>query len=322
MKTLAAPRRRLFEARQNRPRPHRDDKTIVRLERLTISAFARAGAVLDEPRYGAAAVRAARSSKRSCTTRTPSPLWRVWRDGRAPVGAFLDDHAFLIQGLLDLYDRRSTSAGSGAVGAPGAAGRAVPRRRARRLFQSADGGGATSVFRLKDDHEGAEPAANSVAALNLLRISPDDRPAAAREAGAAHLQRVIRPHHRTPAPWRRCWWRWLFTVEARADRGRGDPEAADTRALLKGAHALTCRTADPRRRRRAGQDSSRSKPGHQGHEATTASRPARLPRSPASSRRMTSSVQGAIKGNKMTAAETRDAERSVTRLGPCCRSGG
>ena len=100
--TLDAAREQLYAARAARPAPLRDDKILTAWNGLMISALAQASLVLDEPMYAARAVRAADYLLR--TLRRDGRLLRAALDGAARQTAYLDDYAFLIAGLLDLYE--------------------------------------------------------------------------------------------------------------------------------------------------------------------------------------------------------------------------
>ena len=160
----------LLAARAERIRPLRDDKILTAWNGLMISAFAKGGAVLEEPRYAEAARRAAEFVVSHLYDEAAGTLLRRYREGDAAVPGFLDDYAFFIQGLLDLYeaqfDPRHLALALRLTG--------VQRER----FEDAAGGFFSTpadapdlVLRVKDDHDGAEPSANSVAAMNLLRLS-------------------------------------------------------------------------------------------------------------------------------------------------------
>jgi uncharacterized protein YyaL (SSP411 family) len=100
---LADSRRKLLAVREKRVRPGKDDKVLVSWNGLMIDSLARAGAVLDEPRFVDAARRAAEfilSSMRQPNGR----LWHSWRKGQAKFAAYLDDYASLIQSLVSLYE--------------------------------------------------------------------------------------------------------------------------------------------------------------------------------------------------------------------------
>ncbi len=100
-KQLAAMRARLLEVRQERPFPHKDDKVLTSWNGLMIEALAYAGRVLDEPEYTRAAENAADFILN--TMWTGDGLLRSYRGGKAHQPAFLDDHAYLAAGLLELY---------------------------------------------------------------------------------------------------------------------------------------------------------------------------------------------------------------------------
>jgi uncharacterized protein YyaL (SSP411 family) len=100
---LTEARRALFEARARRVRPGLDDKRLTSWNALAIAAFAEAGAVLGREHYLDAARRCAEfvlGSLRDDAGR----LLRTYKDGRAHLGAYLEDHAFLLEALLTLYE--------------------------------------------------------------------------------------------------------------------------------------------------------------------------------------------------------------------------
>ncbi len=99
---LETARQQLFAAREQRPRPHRDDKVLTAWNGLAIAALARAGALFEQPRYLAAARRAKEFLCRHLR-RPDGRLLRRWRRGEAAIPAFLDDYAFFYWGLLELY---------------------------------------------------------------------------------------------------------------------------------------------------------------------------------------------------------------------------
>ena len=103
---LAADRAALVEARSRRVRPGRDDKVLVSWNGLLIDALARAGGVLDEPRYRAAAATAA-DFLLARLRDDRGRLLHCWRAGQAGHNAFLDDHASLSNALITLYETDS-----------------------------------------------------------------------------------------------------------------------------------------------------------------------------------------------------------------------
>ena len=100
---LAALRERLRERRDRRPRPHLDDKVLTGWNGLLIGALAQAGRWIDQPRYTAAAARAADFLLRAMREPT-GRLLRTWRGGLARLPGYLDDYAYLADGLIDLHE--------------------------------------------------------------------------------------------------------------------------------------------------------------------------------------------------------------------------
>jgi hypothetical protein len=96
-------RRRLYDVRSQRVWPGLDDKRLTSWNALMISALAEAGAVLERPDYLEAATAAAEfvlGSLRDADGR----LLRTWKDGQGRLNAYLEDHAFLLEALLTLYE--------------------------------------------------------------------------------------------------------------------------------------------------------------------------------------------------------------------------
>jgi uncharacterized protein YyaL (SSP411 family) len=167
-RTLEAATAKLREARGRRPPPLRDDKIVTAWNGLAISAFARAGFALGEPDFVAAARRAAEFAL--------GELWRGGRlarmhhAGRAVPPAFLEDYAFLVAALLDLYEVAPD---------PRWIREAIALQAAQDAHYADEGGGgyfltaddqAPLIAREKPGEDGAIPSGNSVAALNLLRL--------------------------------------------------------------------------------------------------------------------------------------------------------
>ncbi|MBK8479396.1 MAG: thioredoxin domain-containing protein [Opitutaceae bacterium] len=168
---LEGARAELYAARALRPRPGRDDKIVTAWNGLALSALARAAQVLDEPRWLERARRTATYLRTALVEPKTGRLWRSRCGGRAEVAGFAEDYACLIAGLLDFYE-----AGGGAEWLRWAA---ELQEQMDALFRDpADGGyygsaagDASILVRMKESYDGAEPAAGSVAALNLLRLA-------------------------------------------------------------------------------------------------------------------------------------------------------
>jgi uncharacterized protein YyaL (SSP411 family) len=162
---------RLRQARDQRPRPPRDDKIVAAWNGLMISAFARAGQIWGEASYTRDAERAAEFLQAHLFDGTNGRLARSYRAGVRDDGGFAEDYSCVIQGLLDLYE--STFEVRWLEWAIQLQEKQIA------LFNDEHDGGFFSsvagdhnvVLRLKEDNEGAEPAASSVAVRNLVRLA-------------------------------------------------------------------------------------------------------------------------------------------------------
>ena len=166
---LKTAKQKLFNARQKRIRPHRDEKIIAGWSGLMISSLAYGGAVFDEPRYVRAAQRSADfvMAKLYETGR----LRRYYAKGKAREYAVLDDYAYLIQGLIDLYqadfDPKWLKISVDLAG------------QMTELFSGKEVGGLYLtgkdvqglIVRTRPDYDGAVPSGNSVAATVLIRMA-------------------------------------------------------------------------------------------------------------------------------------------------------
>ncbi len=189
---LARARATLLERRSARPRPHLDDKILTAWNGLMIAAFARAARVLDDDRYLASARRAALFIRKHLWNAGTRTLLRRYRQGDAAVEGYAEDYAYLIFGLLELFQ-----ADGDAVWLEWAL---TLQRRQDELFLDPVGGGwfsttgrdASVLLRLKEDYDGAEPAATSVTVLNLLALSHLTSSSPEDEAFEASIDRALR----------------------------------------------------------------------------------------------------------------------------------
>ncbi len=178
---LASAKRKMLEARAKRVRPHLDDKILASWNGLMLGAFARAYAVLGEERYGAAAernvgfireklwVEGASGGARGAA-RLTGTLFHRWRDGERDKVELLEGYAFLLSGVIDLYE---------ATLEPGHLDFAVALAEVMlaKFFDAENGGFWQSlaakdlILRVKEDYDGAEPSGNSVATMVLLKLA-------------------------------------------------------------------------------------------------------------------------------------------------------
>jgi uncharacterized protein len=167
---LAESRKLLFETRAKRPRPHLDDKVVTAWDGLMISAFARAYQLFHDPAYVQAANKAADFIRQKLYRADTNTLLRSYRQGASEVNGFASDYAFLVEGLIDLYE---ASFDTGRI-----EWAMKLQQRQDELFGDAKEGGYYStsdkdsdvLLRMKEADDTAEPSPNSVTALNLLRI--------------------------------------------------------------------------------------------------------------------------------------------------------
>ena len=170
--SLEAARKDLYEARLERPPPLRDDKILAAWNGLMISALARAGLAFDDETYTQAARRAADFVLTRMRADGPDGrLFRTFLYTRAAGPAFLEDYAFVIAGLLDLYE---ASPDPRWIREALALQRVLDTHylddKAGAYFKTADDA-EHLIAREKPSSDGAVPSGNSVAALNLLRLT-------------------------------------------------------------------------------------------------------------------------------------------------------
>jgi uncharacterized protein YyaL (SSP411 family) len=166
---VRAAKRKLFEAREQRVRPGRDEKILVSWNALAMRGMAHAGRVLGHPEWITSARRALDFIR--------AKMWRdgrllaTYKDGRAHLKAYLDDYAFLLAAVLELLQERFDVEDLG-----------FARRLADVLleqFEDADAGGffftagdhEQLVHRPKPPHDNATPSGNAVAAWGLARLA-------------------------------------------------------------------------------------------------------------------------------------------------------
>ncbi len=234
--SLEASRETLFRLRSQRVRPGLDDKILTGWNGLMIAALARTATVLEEPAYGEAAARAADFLRRE--VRQGDRLLASYGKGQARLTGYSTDYAFLVEGLIALYEWSAEPA---------------YLLEAERLTDSlvqfhwdpADGG----FFLTASDHEelllrsktiqdGATPSANSTMALNLQKLAILLGRQDYREKAGALLRLYVDPSPRAVFQQERL----LCALDA-WHRGWdeiaiiGPSEDPRTQALLAAAHA-------------------------------------------------------------------------------------
>jgi hypothetical protein len=182
-KRLEQIRKRLYAARNERVRPLKDDKILTDWNGLMIAAVARGGQVLGEEIYSAIAAKAADFILAKMSTRVSAgkrTLLHRYRAGQAAIDGMLDDYAFMVWSLIELY---------GSDFNPEYLKKALEINAALLDYfrDEKEGGfyftadfGEKLILRRKEIYDGAIPSGNSVALMNLLRL--------ARLTGDPHLE--------------------------------------------------------------------------------------------------------------------------------------
>ncbi|HYH93147.1 MAG TPA: thioredoxin domain-containing protein, partial [Candidatus Saccharimonadales bacterium] len=166
---LAGARDSLFARRRSRTQPARDDKALAAWNGLAIAALAEAGQLFDEPRYTAAAVRAANAIVGGLLGED-GVLRRSWKDGRAVGLGVLEDYADLADGLLALYE--ATFDERWFATARGLMDRVLDHfaDAAGGFFDTADDH-ERLITRPKDPQDNAVPSGGAMATMVLLRLA-------------------------------------------------------------------------------------------------------------------------------------------------------
>jgi uncharacterized protein YyaL (SSP411 family) len=171
-KTLVeSARSKLFAVREKRVRPGLDDKILTSWNGLMLGSLARAYAALGDPSYLEAAEKNVAFIKSAMWDAEAGKLFHRWRDGERDTAQLLDTHAYLLDGLIELYE--ATLDSGHLEFALAVAKRMVDGfydKEHGGFYQSADGS-EDLLMRVKEDYDGAEPSGNSVACLALLKLA-------------------------------------------------------------------------------------------------------------------------------------------------------
>ena len=196
--TQARIRARLLEVRERRVRPGLDDKRLTSWNALMIAALAEAGGALGEPRYTAAAVACAEFILRDLRN-SDGRLLRTYNDGHSKIGAYLEDHAFLLEAFLALFE--TTCKERWFIEARSLADTLIAQFSdpVNGGFFSTAADGEALIARRKDLEDSPIPAGGSSAAMGLLRLSElaGDIEYERQALGVLALLRDIAPRHPT-----------------------------------------------------------------------------------------------------------------------------
>ncbi len=168
---LAAAKTKMLAVRATRIRPHLDDKILASWNGLMLGAFARASAVLDDKKYLAAAEKNVQFIRVNLWDEKSKTLFHRWRDGARDAVQLLEAYAFLLEGVIHLYEATLKSVNLDFAIELATAMIAKFYDPANGGFWQSPAGTNDLILRVKDDYDGAEPSGNSVATLALLKLA-------------------------------------------------------------------------------------------------------------------------------------------------------
>ncbi len=230
---LQAALKTLFSIREKRVRPLRDDKVLTDWNGLMIAALAKGARAFDEPRYSEAACRAADFLEERLSESGGRVLHR-FRDGQSGIEGHLDDYAFLIWGLIDLYEATFEEARLrwALELADAMRSRFEDEKQGGFFFTTSEA--EDLIVRKKELQDAAVPSGNSVAALVLSRLAGLTGRLELEESGAGVFRAVGGTVERVPSAFTFL----LSALDFAMGPTRevvivGDREAKDTRAMVK-----------------------------------------------------------------------------------------
>jgi uncharacterized protein len=236
---LASAKGKMLKARAERVRPHLDDKILASWNGLMLGAFARAYAVLGDETYRAAAEKNVKFvQEKLWQSGGEGTLFHRWRDGERDSVELLDSYAFMLSGVIELYE---------ATLEPRHLDFAIALAEAMlaKFFDAENGGFWQSlaaqdlILRVKEDYDGAEPSGNSVATLALLKLGALTGRAEFSGAAEKTLKLFAARLQQAPqaVPYLMCALDFSLQEPKRAVVA-GEPEASRARELLRAIHSI------------------------------------------------------------------------------------
>jgi uncharacterized protein YyaL (SSP411 family) len=236
---LATAKTKMLAVRATRVRPHLDDKILASWNGLMLGAFARAAAVLGEVKYQTAAENNLRFIREKLWDAKSQTLFHRWRDGERDNVQLLEGYAFLLDGVIQLYEATLN---------PTHLDFACELATAMiaQFYDAANGGFWQSpadrtdlILRVKDDYDGAEPSGNSVATLALLKLAAITGQESFRAPAEATLQLAAPRLQQQPAAHAVM----LQALDFWLDEPRrvvivGDRNSTNFQSMLRAAHSV------------------------------------------------------------------------------------
>jgi len=235
---LQSATQKMFAARGKRVRPHLDDKVLVSWNGLMLGAMARAYAVLGDETYRAAAEKNLAFLQAKLWDAKTGTLYHRWRDGERDSVQLQQAGAYLLSGVIDLYEATldprhldfAIALANGMIAK-------FYDREAGGFWQSA--GTPDLILRVKEDYDGAEPSGNSVATLALLKLAAITDRADYKKAADATLRLFADRLQNSPQAVPYMLLAFDFSMEEpKRVVIAGDPAKPETRALLRAAHGV------------------------------------------------------------------------------------
>jgi len=237
--SLASAKRKMFAARSKRVRPQRDDKTLASWNGLMLGAMARAYAVLGNKVY----LEAAETNLAFLQTRLwdadTKTLYHRWREGERDQVQLLAGYAFLLAGVIDLYEATLEPQHLDFA-------MALAEAMLARFYDAENGGfwqsppGAKDlILRVKEDYDGAEPSGNSVAMMALLKLGQITGRKEFTQAAEKSLRLFASRLQQVPQAVPFMLQALDFSLrEPSRVVVAGDPAKPETRALLEAIHSV------------------------------------------------------------------------------------
>jgi uncharacterized protein YyaL (SSP411 family) len=168
---LASAKGKMFKARVKRVRPGLDDKVLAAWNGLMLGAVSRTSIVLGDESFRGVAERNVEFIRAKLWDAKTKTLYHRWRDGQRDNTQLLESYAFMLDGVIDLYE--ATLKPEHLDFAIALAESMVARfyDKEHGGFWQTTGDARDLILRVKDDYDGAEPSGNSVAAMSLLRLA-------------------------------------------------------------------------------------------------------------------------------------------------------
>ncbi len=238
-KLLESAKKKMFDVRAKRVRPHLDDKVLSSWNGMMLGAIARAYAVLGDEAYHAAAEKNLSFLQAKLWDAKTKTLYHRWRDGERDSVQILDAYSDLLAGVIDVYEATLDSKHlEFAVALADTMLKKFYDPKEGGFFQSA-GESKDLILRVKEDYDGAEPSGNSVATLALLKLGAITDRKEYKEAAEKTLRHLAGRLHQLPQAVPVL----LLALDFYLEEPKrvvivGDPAEPKTKQLLSAAHAV------------------------------------------------------------------------------------